>query len=150
MLDLQLLGIADARLEQRTSLLYKHLREKPSAWWSPQRVLQDSRELVAGVDHDRSMPDQVRRDITSEHADERVEPDSFSWAIARLPQICKISVVSGAIVAQVAVSGAPGVVLAVVGAAVGNVFSDWLVDTCCKEASEMFDVPPDQVTCTVQ
>lgn len=140
MLDLQLLGIADARLEERTSRIYKRLREKPSEWWSP------ARELSAGsADH---MPEQVKRDVTSEHADERIEPESFSWAIERLPQMCKISVVGGSIVAQVAIAGAPGVVLAVVGAAVGNVFTDWLVDTCCKEASKMFNVPPEDVTCS--
>jgi hypothetical protein len=148
MLDLQLLGIADARLEERTSRLYKRLREKPSDWWAPQRVLSDTRELIAGSGSDKSVPDEVKRDVTSEHADERIEPESFSWAIERLPQMCKISVVGGAIVAQVAVAGAPGVVLAVVGAALGNIFSDWLVDTCCKEASKIFNVPPEAVTCT--
>jgi hypothetical protein len=148
MLDLQLLGIADARLEARMSRLYKRLREKPSSWWSPQRVLDDTRELIAGLGAEKSVPEEVKRDVTTEHADERLEPESFSWALERLPQMCKISVVGGAIVAQVAVAGAPGLVLAVVGAAVGNIFSDWLVDTCCKEASKIFNVPPEQVTCT--
>ena len=150
MLDLQLLGIADARLEERTSRLYKRLREKPSDWWSPQRVLSDTRELIASLGRDQTIPDDVRRDVTSEHADERIEPESFSWALERLPQMCNISVVGGAIVAQVAVSGAPGVVLAIVGAAVGNLFSDWLVETCCKEASKIFDVPTEDVVCTQQ
>jgi hypothetical protein len=143
MLDLQLLGIADARLEERMSRLYKRLREKPSEWWSPQRVL-----VGAGFGDGTSMPDEVKRDLTSEHADERIEPESFSWAVERLPQMCKISVVGGAIVAQVAVAGTPGLVLPVVGAAVGNIFSDWLVDTCCKEASKVFNVPPEAVTCS--
>ena len=148
MLDLQLLGIADARLEERMSRLYKRLREKPSSWWSPQRVLDDTRQLIAGLGGEKSVPEEVKRDVTTEHADERLEPESFSWALERLPQMCKISVVGGAIVAQVAVAGTPGLVLAVVGAAVGNVFSDWLVDTCCKEASKIFGVPPEDVTCT--
>lgn len=148
MMDLQLLGIADARLEERTRRLYQRLREKPSDWWSPQRVLDDTRALIASLGREHDVPSAVARDVATEHADERLEPESFSWALARLPQMCKISVVSGAIVAQVAVSGTPGIVLAVVGAALGNLFSEWLVETCCKEASRIFDVPQDQVTCT--
>ena len=148
MLDLQLLGIADARLEERTRRLYQRLREKPSDWWSPSRVLDDTRELIAGLGREQSVPDDVKRDVATEHADERLEPESFSWALEKLPQMCKISVVGGAIVAQVAVSGPAGIVLAVVGAAVGNVFSDWLVETCCKEAAKIFDVPPEEVTCS--
>jgi hypothetical protein len=147
MLDLQLLGIADARLEARTSRLYRRLRDKPSDWWSPQRVLDDTRQLIAGLGRETGLPMEVERDVTTEHADERLEPESFSWALERLPQLCKVSVVGGAIVAQVAVVGTPGLVLAVLGAAVGNVFSDWLVDTCCKQASEIFDVPQEEVAC---
>lgn len=148
MLDLQLLGIADARLEERITRLYQRLREKPSDWWSPQRVLDDTRALIAGLGRENSVPSEVKRDVTTEHADEGLEPESFSWALERLPQMCKISVVGGAIFAQVAVSGAPGIVLAVVGATLGKIFSDWLVETCCKQASEIFNVPAEEVTCS--
>lgn len=142
-LDLQLLGIGDARLQERTRRLYQRLRDKPSTWWSPQRS--GAREQIAD---DQSVPDEIKRDIENATGDERLTADSFSWALERLPELCKISVVSGAIVAQVAVAGAPSILLAVVGAAVGNIFSDWLVETCCKEASEIFGVPPEQVTCS--
>jgi hypothetical protein len=142
-LDLQLLGIADARLEQRTSRLYKRLRDKPSTWWSPE--LSGARERIA---HDQSVPEAIKRDAAAADGDNRLDTDSFSWAVERLPELCKISVVGGAIVAQVAVAGTPSILLTVVGAAVGNIFSDWLVETCCKEASKIFNVPPEAVTCS--
>jgi hypothetical protein len=61
---------------------------------------------------------------------------SFRWALDWLPTVCKVTVKGGAIVGGAALDGVPGVALAVIDAAVGDTFSDWMIKTCCKKGSQ--------------
>ncbi|HET8935282.1 MAG TPA: hypothetical protein VFN67_17660 [Polyangiales bacterium] len=143
MLDLQLLGLADDKLVERTVQLSMRVREEPASMWSqPRKQPERGRELIAGLDG--SVPADVKRQITKSELDE-LSRSSLQWALNYLPTVCKVTVKGGEFVGQIILSGAPGVALAVLDATVGDVYSDWMVKTCCQRLSEMFgaDRPPE-------
>ena len=136
MLDLQLLGLADDKLVERTVQLSIRVREKPASMWSqPRKQPERGRELIAGLDG--SVPTDVRRQITQGELEE-LSRSSLQWALNYLPTVCKVTIKGGEFVGQIMLSGVPGVALAVLDATVGDVYSDWLIKTCCQRLNDMF------------
>jgi hypothetical protein len=148
MLDLQLLGLADDRLAERTTQLSVRVREKPASMWStPQKPLPHGAALIAGLratGDEHSVPEDVQRQITHGSAGD-VTSATFRWALKWLPTVCKVSIKSGEIVGQVVLSGAPGIALAILDATVGDVYSEWMIKTCCQRVSDVFGAarPPE-------
>jgi hypothetical protein len=145
MLDLRLLGIADERLTARTTKLSERIREKPAAMWSsPHQRFGRAEALIAGMrarGEQQAVPEDVQREIARGVG----TSSSFRWALEWLPTVCKVGVTGSAIAGQIALTGAPGVALAIIEATVGDVFSDWIVDSCCKRLGEVLGAskPPE-------
>lgn len=139
MLDLQLLGFSDDALKDRTTRLSERIREKPDSMWSqPKKLSERAADLLASLresGNEDAVPPEVRRELESPDADHSMDSSSFRWALDWLPTVCKVTIKGGAIVGAVAVTGAPGVALAIIDAAVGDTFSDWMIKTCCKKGS---------------
>jgi hypothetical protein len=139
LLDLQMRGIADPRIADRTSRLYERLRQSDSLFAAPRRWLGRAQELLAHLrssGDEQAVPTQVQNTIDTTDTSKTVEPHSFKWALSVLPTMCKITVRGGAVVAgQMIATGAPGVALAIIAASVGDDLSDWLVKSCCDMAS---------------
>ena len=139
MLDLQLLGLSDDTLKDRTTRLSERIRENPDSMWSqPKKLNERAQQLLADLrasGSESQVPAEVQRELSDPSADQGMESSSFRWALDWLPTVCKVTVKGGAIVGAAAVTGVPGVALAVIDAAVGDTFSDWMIKTCCKKGA---------------
>jgi hypothetical protein len=148
MLDLRLLGLTDARLTERTIQLADSVRGRPAAMWStPKKPVGRSEQLLAGLrasGDEHAVPEEVQRQITRAGPVD-VTSSSFRWALEWLPTVCKVTVKGGVIVGSVALTGAPGIALAILDATVGGVYSDWMIKTCCQRVSDVFgaEKPPE-------
>lgn len=147
MLDLQLMGLTDDKLVDRTVRLSMRVRERPAAMWSQPHKLSDrSERLIAGLRGTRdeyAVPLDVQRQLTQDPADNGAA-SSMRWALQWLSTVCKVGVKSGEFVGQVMLSGAPGIALAVLDATVGDVYSDWMIKSCCQRLSGVLgaEAPP--------
>ncbi|MET0390923.1 MAG: hypothetical protein ABW321_33425 [Polyangiales bacterium] len=146
LLDLQMRGIADPRISERSERLYEHLRENESFFAAPQRWFNKAKELVARLrssGDDAEVPEPVKHDLEQTVDTGKVESGSFAWAISKLPTMCKITVRGGAVVAaQFIAAGAPGVALAIIAASVGDDLSNWLIHSCCEMARKSLEDAP--------
>jgi len=146
LLDLQLQGVADARVTERAQQLYLRLASSdkddsaqgpPSDWWrdAPAHWLTRGKELIDSLhstDPADAVPEQVARDLDALS----INPNTFSWAASALPTVCRISVTGGeAVVGQLVFTGATGVALSVVMAVLGDPLSQWLTNRCCEMAA---------------
>jgi hypothetical protein len=151
MLDLQMRGIADPRIADRSSRLYEHLHETASIWSVPRRLLDRAKDLLSTLRHssdDKDVPAEVQRSLEKTADTGTVEPQSFSWALRMLPTMCKITVRGGAVAAgQLIATGAPGVALAIIAASVGDDLSNWLIKSCCEMASQTLSHDSSGTTC---
>lgn len=146
MLDLQLLGLADDRLSERTTRLAERVRAERSSMWSAPKPMSE-RGVTSGMRATgawQRVPSEVRRELARQDPDDGFASASFRWALESLPTLCKITVKGGELLAQVVVTGAPAIALAIIEASVGEVYGDWMVDTCCQKGSELLgaDQPP--------
>jgi hypothetical protein len=150
MFDLQLLGMSDKRLKERSAWLTARIRAKPERRWShghggARRAGELLEEMRARHEAD-AVPAQVQAEIASGLSDDSAVNDSVRWALDWLPTMCMVGVEGGgAIVGNVALTNPPGIALMVLGAAAGHVFSDWLIESCCKRFSRVLgaEKPPD-------
>lgn len=148
MLDLQLLGLADDKLVERTVQLSIRVREKPASMWSrPHKQPERGAQLIAGLDgtaDQYAVPLDVQRQITNGEEAE-LSRSSLQWALNYLPAVCKVTIKSGEFAGQVMLTGPAGVALAVLDATLGDVYSEWMIKTCCQRLSDMFgtDRPPE-------
>jgi hypothetical protein len=143
MLDLQLLGLSDDRLTDLTIQLSVRVRERPSAMWSTPRKPNGRADPLELSEH--AVPEDVQRQIWHGGADETIPPSTFRWALEWLPTVCKVTVKGGAIVGQVILTGAPGAALAILDATVGDVYSGWMIKSCCRRLSAVLGAakPPE-------
>jgi hypothetical protein len=139
MLDLRLLGLSDERLVDRTTLLAERIRREPAKMWStPQRVLGRNERLIDGLykaGEQQSVPSEVQRQITGGSPEDAPSTATLRWAVQWLPTVCQVTVKGGELAGQLVLTGAPGIALAILDASVGDVYSDWMIKSCCQRLS---------------
>lgn len=136
LLDLQIRGIADPRIADRMQKLSDRLHSVDSKTAVEQEELGHAQELLTQLKADgteQAVPAAVQQNVSDKH----VEGHSFQWALSLLPTMCKITVKGGGVaVGQLIATGAPGIALAIIAASVGDDLSKWLIQRCCKLATE--------------
>ena len=82
------------------------------------------------------LPARVQRELQNSDDDSEIDSATFQWALQWLPTVCAVTVKGGGILSSTVVAGMPGLALAIIEATVGDVYSDWLIKTCCQKGSE--------------
>jgi hypothetical protein len=130
MLDLQLLGLSDKQLTARIISLSERIRQQPKSMWStPGRGQTDSAsDDMRGQIWTGGDPDTSRRELGK----------ALTW----LPTLCTISIKGGELAGELLLAGPAGIALNILDATIGDLYSDWMIKSCCQRLSQLANTSP--------